>query len=101
MSDRWQEIGVVGVDSGTITITDYVTHPTVQPKAWIEKLEQEGRLSEAPLIEQLNFVLGHAGAGMVVSTGMGDGVYPVYAKIGNVPGGWGVRVKEVKVVFID
>jgi hypothetical protein len=44
---------------------------------------------------QLNYKLGHAGVGVVSSTGWGDGSYPVYAKIDRKT----KRVKELKVVF--
>lgn len=44
---------------------------------------------------QLNYKLGHAGVGVVSTTGWGDGSYPVYAKIDKKTG----RVKELKVVF--
>lgn len=45
---------------------------------------------------QLNYEMGHAGVGVVTSSGYGDGVYPViadYTKDG--------RVKSITVVFID
>lgn len=45
---------------------------------------------------QLNFEMGHAGVGVVTSSGYGDGLYPViadYTKDG--------RVKSITVVFID
>lgn len=44
---------------------------------------------------QLNYARGHAGAGVAVSSGYGDGVYPVYAHY-NKEG----RVKKVEIVFI-
>jgi hypothetical protein len=44
---------------------------------------------------QLNFYLGHAGAGVAVSSGYGDGTYPVYAHY-NKDG----RVRKVEIVFI-
>ena len=44
--------------------------------------------------------MGHPGLGVCVSTGFGDGEYPVYAEIDEVPG-WGTRVKSIEVVFIS
>jgi len=49
---------------------------------------------------QLNFKLGHAGAGVAFSTGLGDGVYPVFAKIVTCDD-WGERIVEVRVDMMD
>lgn len=46
------------------------------------------------LAGQLNYALGHAGAGVAFSTGWGDGVYPVYATY-NAEG----RIVKVEVLF--
>ena len=45
---------------------------------------------------QFNYDLGHPGLGVVVSTGYGDGVYPVYAEF-NDEG----RIAAVTVEFIE
>lgn len=47
---------------------------------------------------QLNYTLGHPGAGVVFNTGAGDGTYDVYAEIKDVPG-WGKRVTKVWIDF--
>jgi hypothetical protein len=49
---------------------------------------------------QLNYALGHAGAGVVFSSGFGDGGYEVWARYVDA-GPWGTRVAEVRVVMID
>jgi hypothetical protein len=49
---------------------------------------------------QLNYTMGHAGAGVAFSTGVGDGVYPVYAYKANVPG-WGERVIKIEICFFE
>jgi hypothetical protein len=59
----------------------------------------DATLSEAHL-GQLNFKIGHEGAGVVVSSGFGDGVYPVYARQREIHP-WGRRITEMKVVMID
>jgi len=46
---------------------------------------------------QLNYELGHAGVGVVTSSGFGDGTYPVYADISDKTG----RVKSITIVFIE
>jgi len=49
---------------------------------------------------QLHYKMGHAGAGVVFSSGLGDGEYEVWATIGKVDG-WGERVKKVEIILID
>lgn len=46
---------------------------------------------------QLNYEMGHAGVGVVTSSGYGDGFYPVIADIDDKSG----RVKSITIVFID
>lgn len=97
--DRWKQVGVVGVDSGRLLITDYPEHPTVQWDEVTKKLVA----ANFPHVLQLLFEHGRPGAGVSVSTGLGDGLYPVYVKVGQVGCGdesWGERVKEIKIVFI-
>lgn len=48
---------------------------------------------------QLNFKLGHAGAAVAFCSGLGDGLYEVFAEIVNA-GQWGERVKKVWVELI-
>ena len=47
---------------------------------------------------QLNFPAGHAGAGVVSRSGLGDGYYPVYATYADL-GDWGERVIKLEIVF--
>jgi hypothetical protein len=49
---------------------------------------------------QLHYTKGHAGAGVVFSSGLGDGFYEVWATIGEVKG-WGKRVKKVEIILVD
>ena len=49
---------------------------------------------------QLHYPKGHAGAGVVFSSGLGDGIYEVWATIGEVEG-WGRRVKKVEILLMD
>lgn len=91
--EQWVEVGIVGVDSVRITITDYPNEPQVQ-NAW-ELMEKAGW----PHTLQLNFQAGHPGAGVTICAGLGDGVYPVYVRYEDVEG-WGKRVAEAKIVFL-
>ncbi len=88
-------IGEVGVDSGQVMITDPCY---VKDFKNDEPFLQENELSNgdnfaysysgccdatcnAPHHGQLDYALGHPGAGVVSTTAYGDGVYPVYAEI--------------------
>jgi hypothetical protein len=49
---------------------------------------------------QMNYKRGHAGAGVVFSTGCGDGKYPVYVHKATLPG-WGERIIKAEIIFFD
>lgn len=49
---------------------------------------------------QLNFPLGHRGIGVVARTGLGDGMYPVWATTTDSPE-WGKRIAKLEIVFMD
>ena len=90
---KMKKIGVVGVDSGQILITD----PCYIGSEWkktddnkdLGHEDNKGQFSyggcchatlkNKELGGQLNYKLGHAGAGVVSRAGYGDGSYPVYA----------------------
>lgn len=96
-----RQIGEVGIDAGLCWIGDpcYILHADPMPKAigkdWSEfcDLLDDGKY---PTCKQFPYDLGHAGLGIVVSTGDGDGVYPVFAAFNNEG-----RVARVWVEFID
>jgi len=92
--EKWKKVGVVGVDSGTLHIGD----PAYSEELNYEKDVIKGM--ENKQIHQLKFKLGHKGRGVITETGLGDGVYPVYAKVGKVDRR-GKRVKEIKIKFIE
>jgi len=50
---------------------------------------------------QLNFPMGHPGVAVAFRTGFGDGVYPVYAEIADIPDWGGERVIRVWVDFFS
>jgi hypothetical protein len=85
MKTKVIKVGEIGVDAGLCWIGDpcYILHPQEPPKAigkdWGEFCKQLG--DDYPTAKQFNYDLGHPGLGVVVSTGYGDGVYPVYAAI--------------------
>lgn len=90
-----EQIGVIGVDAGLCWIGDpcYImgTDATEQPAAtWAEFCK---KLTDNDF-QQWNFKLGHPGLGVSVSTGHGDGTYPVF-----IERGYDGRVKRVIVEF--
>lgn len=102
MSD-YEEVGTIGVDAGLCWIGDpcYVLHQEDSPKdlgkdwgAFCDKLGLRGQ--ERTGAVQFHYDLGHAGLGVCVDTGWGDGVYPVCIR--RTKSG---RIAEVRVVFIE
>lgn len=103
----WRKIGVVGVDSGQLMVTD----PCYVNSQWKPESDNEavGTFSYSGCCEttmqegqagQLNYELGHAGVGVVFSSGFGDGVYDVFARYSDFDE-WGTRIAEVRVILIE
>jgi hypothetical protein len=96
-----KQIGEIGVDAGLCWIGDpcYILHKEQPPKAigkdWGEFCDILND-DKYPTYKQFHYDLGHAGLGVVVSTGYGDGVYPVYAEF-NEEG----RIARVWVEFLE
>src|SRR6516164_6086769 len=94
-------IGEIGVDAGLCWIGDpcYILHTEQPPKAIGTSSEEFCHIVHKdagdPTRKQFNYDLGHAGLGVVVETGYGDGTYPVYAQF-NDDG----RIAKVWVEFI-
>lgn len=101
----WKKVGVIGVDAGICWVGDpcYILHkkdeerPKAIGKNWGEFCDILDSLHESQNdgALQLNYDMGHPGLGVVVSTGYGDGEYPVYARLKR------GRVAEIRVVFVD
>lgn len=94
----WEKAGVIGVDAGLCWIGDpcYCVTPDANShpaKTWDEFCEKLHRM-ETDGVAQWNYALGHAGLGVSVETGYGDGTYPVYVRR-NREG----RVIEARVIF--
>jgi Protein of unknown function (DUF4241) len=93
-----KQIGEIGVDAGLCWIGDpcYILHKEQPPQA-IGK-DWDGfcdTLYPNCEFRQYDYDLGHPGLGVVVSTGYGDGTYPVFAEF-NEDG----RIAKVWVEFI-
>ena len=97
-----KQIGEIGIDAGLCWIGDpcYIVHAERTPKAVGKNWEEFCNLlhddDQYPMCKQFNYDLGHAGLGVVVSTGYGDGVYPVFAEFSD-----DGRIARVWVEFID
>jgi hypothetical protein len=94
-----KQIGEIGVDAGLCWIGDpcYIPHKDEPPKAIGQDRDEFCDIlgEEYPTAKQFHYDLGHPGLGVVVSTGYGDGTYPVYAEFTE-----GGRVARVWVEFI-
>lgn len=99
---NWQEVGMIGVDAGLCWVGDpcYCVTPDANShpaQTWSEFCDQLEPFGEAYNdVHQWNYKAGHAGLGVSVSTGWGDGTYPVFIRRDKETG----RVAEVRVVFI-
>lgn len=85
--NKWERVGVVGVDAGLVLVGDpcYFSTPDATEhlaETWDKfcdlifkdsKFNKDGH-------KQLNYKSGHPGVGVVVSSGYGDGTYPVFIK---------------------
>jgi len=104
---EWTKIGVIGVDAGLCWVGDpcYILHkegdkrPKAIGESWLDFCDGLDANNQFPIAKQFNYDLGHAGLGFCVTSGLGDGLYDVEAQIDEV-GGWGKRVKAIRVVFI-
>lgn len=92
-----KKIGMIGVDAGLCWIGDpcYVFGEDATKKwpKWSDFCDTIK--DEYPTIQQYDYPKGHEGLGVLVSTGYGDGLYPVYAEIED------GRVKSVTVHFME
>lgn len=104
---EWEYVGVVGVDSGQLMVCDpcYIESEW-QPQVHLDFGDaHKGEFSydgacNATMSEkrygQLNYRMGHAGAGVAFSSGWGDGSYEV--RIRRTPEG---RIAEARIVMIE
>lgn len=91
------QIGVVGVDSARLVITD----PTYIKAQWTaELIDRCWHLTPPPMLAgQLKYQAGHDGLGVVFLAGLGDGVYPVFAEYEDA-GPFGRRIARVTVELL-
>jgi len=104
--EKWVKMGVVGVDSGQLMIMD----PCYVDSEW-KKDDGSGEYGGGTYEQcckvtsskkhggQLKYELGHDGLGVAFATGLGDGTYEVWARIGKYKD-LGERVKEVVIKLL-
>lgn len=100
---EWEEVGHIGVDAGLCFLGDpcYFDsrgnegNPFENWLEFCEWLQKEEERQGDYRTFKIPYAKGHEGRGVVVSTGYGDGCYPVYIR--KTPEG---RVAELKVVFV-
>lgn len=107
-NNEWEKVGVIGVDAGLCWIGDpcYIISDHCEEfdnRDWhgflklLNKNEEIAKDEGKKGTAQFNCALGHAGLGVCVGTGFGDGTYDVFVKREPSEG----RIAEVKVVFVD
>ena len=100
LSRKWERVGQIGIDAGLCWIGDpcYCVTPDANnhpAQTWNEFCNKIITLDKNGF-QQFNYKAGHPGLGVAVSTGYGDGCYPVFVK--RDPNG---RIAEVRVVFVS
>jgi hypothetical protein len=93
---RRVKIGVVGVDSGQLIVCDPCY---LKDQKSLTDYEGICALPNSKF-KQLLYNLGHPGAGVAFDTGIGDGIYEVWAEIGDAGDGWGERIRKVEIIFL-
>jgi hypothetical protein len=81
MKGSFVKVGEIGVDAGLCWVGDpgYIFHQGKLPSTLGEDWTGFCSLLDGGAT-QFNYELGHPGLGVVVSTGYGDGTYPVYVE---------------------
>ena len=113
-NESWEYVGIIGVDSGQMMLSDpsYVKHFAESDD--IVKLNEVikngsdnsysylGSCSQSNTPQQSGVLVNDIGVamGVVCSSGFGDGGYPVYVKRHDF-GKWGKRVVEMKIEFVN
>ena len=97
---EWKQVGEVGVDAGLMWLGDpcYIIGNDASRKwnTWDAFCDSLRDKHDKTGVTQYNFSKERTGLGVAVSTGYGDGVYPVEVKR-NHEG----RIAEVRIVFIE
>lgn len=90
MIEGFELVGYCGVDTATIIIGD-PCNVCFDSKNMFENMDVK---QQQPYICQINYEAGHPGAGVLLSSGYGDGYYPVYIRKNEDD-----RIVEVRILF--
>jgi hypothetical protein len=103
--DEWEQVGVIGVDSGYVLLCDpcYLGEVASIDRDFIfdvlplgvTKLQLDYDSGDDARYSYRNIGAGDEGAGFVVSTWIGDGLYPVYVRTD------GSRITELRIDFVE
>lgn len=119
-TDGWQKVGEISVDAGICWVGDpcyilpdkrgkYIDNPgllytdmldAMFIQDSIEEGEREFPCRKTNQVHAFDHYPGNTGKGIVMGSGYGDGCYDVFVKAKKI-GGWGRRITEMKVVFIN
>jgi hypothetical protein len=72
-------IGTIGVDTGRLLIIDPAHLHSDETQTLLRQLTREAGFASGEPARQLHFSRGHAGLGVVLTSGWGDGTYTVMA----------------------
>jgi hypothetical protein len=86
------KIRMFSEDIQKIVLSSIITTSTYNQTCDITAGEKQGG--------QLNYRMGHAGLGVVFSSGLGDGIYDVYATYKDL-GDWGERITKVEIILVE
>jgi hypothetical protein len=93
-------IGKVGVDTGRLLIIDPAHLDSDETRTLLQQLDRETLLEAAAPARQLHFSRGHAGLGVVLMSGWGDGTYTVMADTFVDDHGFTI-ISEIRIQFTD
>ena len=95
-SKRWWEL-IDDINNGKIKLEDI---PGTAKHNFSYNAVSKSTLTEEGY-GQLNFDMGHPGVAVAFRSGIGDGYYPVYAKVVDLGGPVGKRIAEVRIDMLD
>lgn len=106
--DERIKIGTVGVDSGSLMIHD----PCYTNNKGLQEAVDGHNKGRGPIVDEMHSQVGFKkgdnttwnpedGQAIFFQAGYGDGVYAVFATIGEARVGGGKRIKKIEIVLID
>jgi len=93
-------IGNVGVDTGRLLIIDPAYLDSDETQTLVQQLDIDAWLEAGGPARQLHFSCGHAGLGIVLMSGWGDGTYTVMADTFVDEYGHTI-IREIRIQFTD